>query len=74
MMIFPPDSLQRIQECQPEDQSLSRGSQSIYLQRSGPLLENDLDRPENRYGGYGFASFCSISISTVGVDGTRVSL
>ena len=27
-----------------------RGNQSIYLHRSGPLLENDLDRPKNRYG------------------------
>ena len=26
-------------------------------------------RPKNRYGRYGFPSFCSISISTVGVDG-----
>ena len=31
--------------------------QSIYLHRNGPLLENDLDKPENRYGRYGFASF-----------------
>ena len=34
-----------------------RGNQSIYLHRSGPLLENDLDRRKNRYGRYGFASF-----------------
>ena len=34
-----------------------RGSQSIYLHRSGPLLENGLDRPKNRYGRYGFPSF-----------------
>ena len=52
----------------------SRGNQSIYLHRSGPLLENVLDRPENRYGRYCFASFSSISISTVGVDRARVSL
>ena len=43
-----------------------RGNESIYLHRSGPLLENGLDRPENRCGRYGFASFSSISISTVG--------
>ena len=35
----------------------NRGNQSIYLHRSGPLLENGLDRPENCYGRYGFASF-----------------
>ena len=47
----------------------------IYLHRSGPLLENGLDRPENCYGRYGFASFfASISISTVGVDGATASL
>ena len=51
-----------------------RGSESIYLHRSGPLLENGLDKPKNRYGGYGFPSFYSISISTVGVDGARVCL
>ena len=45
-----------------------------YLRCSGPLLENGLDRPENRHGRYGFASFPSISISTVGVDGTGDSL
>ena len=48
-----------------------RGNQSIYLHRSGPLLENGLDRPKNRYGRYGFPSFYRISISTVGVDGSR---
>ena len=47
---------------------------SIYLHRSGPLLDNGLDRPENRYGRYGFASFSGISISTVGWDGARISL
>ena len=52
----------------------SWGDQSIYLHCSGPLLENGLDRPEHRYGGYGFASFYSISISTIGVDGARVCL
>ena len=41
--------------------------------RSGPLLENGLDRPKNRYGRYGFPSFYSNSISTVGVDGVRAS-
>ena len=46
----------------------------MYLHRSGPLLENGFDRPENRYGRYGFASFDSLSISTVGVDGASVSL
>ena len=51
-----------------------RGEETIYLHRSGPLLENGLDRPENRYGRYGFAGFYSISISTVGVDGARVCL
>ena len=50
------------------------GNGSIYLNRSGPLLENGLDRPENRYGRYGFASCPSIFISTVGVDGARDSL
>ena len=44
----------------------------IYLHRSGHLLENGLDRPENCYGRYAFACFSSISISTVGVDGARV--
>ena len=52
----------------------SRGNQSIYLHRSGPLLENGLDRPKSRYGRSGFASFYSIFISTVGVDGARVCL
>ena len=50
------------------------GNESIYLHRSSPLLENGLDRPKNRYGRYGFPSFYSISISTVGVDGARLSL
>ena len=50
------------------------GNESIYLHRSGPLLDNDLDRPKYRYGRYGFPSFYSISISTVGVDGARVCL
>ena len=36
------------------------GNQSIYLDRSGPLLEDGLDRPKNRYGRYGFPSFYSI--------------
>ena len=47
-------------------------SESIYLHRSGPLLENGPDRPKNRCGGYGFASFSSISISTEALDGARV--
>ena len=51
-----------------------RGNESIYHHRSGPLLENGLDRPENRYGRCGFASFSSISISTIGLHGARVSL
>ena len=51
-----------------------RGNQSIYLHRCGPLPENGLDRPKNRYGRYGFPSFYSISISTVGVDGAGVCL
>ena len=34
-----------------------RGNQSIYIHRSGPLLENGLDRPKNRYGRYGLPSF-----------------
>ena len=33
------------------------GNESIYLHRSGPLLENGLDRPKNRYGRYDFPSF-----------------
>ena len=49
-------------------------NESIYLHRSGPLLENGLEKPENYYGRYGLASFSSIAISTVGVDGARVSL
>ena len=52
----------------------SRGNESIYLHRSGPLLENGLDRPENRFVRYGFASFSSISIATAGLDGARASL
>ena len=32
------------------------------------------DRPKNRYGRYGFPSFYSIFISTVGADGARVCL
>ena len=51
-----------------------RGNQSIYLHCSGPLLESGLDRSENRYGRYGFASFLMISTSTEGLDGARVSL
>ena len=51
--------------------ALPRGNETIYLHRSGPLLENGLDRPENHYGRYSFPSFYSISISTVGVDGAR---
>ena len=51
-----------------------RGKETIYLHRSGPLLENGLDRPKNRYGRYGFPGFYSISISTVGVDEARVFL
>ena len=49
-------------------------NESIYIQRSGALLKNGLDRPEHRYGRYGFASLPSISTSTLGVDGTRDSL
>ena len=37
-----------------------RGNESIYFYRSARLLENGLDRPENRYVRYGFASFTSI--------------
>ena len=51
-----------------------RGNQSIYLHRSGPLLENGLDRPKNCYGRYGFPSFYCISMSTVGVDAAKVCL
>ena len=39
--------------------AFSWGNKSIYLHRSGPRLENGLDRPENGYGRYGFASFSS---------------
>ena len=53
---------------------LNRGNESIYLHRSGPLLENGLDRPKNCYGRYGFPSFYTIFISTVGVAGGRVCL
>ena len=53
---------------------LNRENGSTYLHRAGPLLENGLDRPEHRYGKYGFASFSSSSISTVGVAGARVSV
>ena len=52
----------------------SRGNETIYLHRSGPVLENGLDRPKNGYGRYGFPSFYSIFISTVGVDEARVFL
>ena len=52
--------------------TLRQGNESIYLHHSGHLLENGLDRPENRYGRYGFASSSSISISAVGLDGTRI--
>ena len=45
--------------------SQPKGNESMYLHRSGPLLENGLDRPKSRYGRYGFPSFYSISISTV---------
>ena len=34
-----------------------RGNKSIYLHRSSPLLEHGLDKRENRYCRYGFASF-----------------
>ena len=51
-----------------------RGNETIYLHRSGPLLANGPDRPKNRYGRYGFPSFYSISISTVGLDEARVFL
>ena len=51
-----------------------RENESIYLHHSGPLLEDRLDRPENRYGRYGFASFPSISVSTAGVARARVSV
>ena len=32
-------------------------SETIYLHRSGPLLENGLDRPNIRYGRCGFPGF-----------------
>ena len=38
-------------------QKLSRGNVAIYLLCSGPLLENDLERPENRYGRHGLLVF-----------------
>ena len=41
----------------PGFQEHDQGNQSIYLYRSGPLLENGLDRPKNRYGRYGFLVF-----------------
>ena len=34
---------------------LKQSNQSIYLHSSGPLLENGLDRPKNRYARYGFS-------------------
>ena len=37
--------------------SIPQGKKSIHLHRSDPLLENGLDRRENRYGRYGFATF-----------------
>ena len=55
------------------ENTFCRKNKSIYLHRGGPL-ENGLDRPENYYGRYGFASFSSVSVSTVGMDGARVSL
>ena len=33
----------------------------MYLQRRGPLLENGLDKPKNRYGRYGFLVFTAFS-------------
>ena len=51
-----------------------RRNETIYLHRSSPPSESGLDKPENRYGRYGFASFSTVSMSTVGVDGARVSL
>ena len=53
---------------------LVSGNKSIHLHRSGPLLENGLDRPESCYGRYIFASFPSISIFIIGIDGVRVPL
>ena len=35
----------------------SRGNETIYLHRSGPLLENGLDNSKNRYGRYDFLVF-----------------
>ena len=41
-------------------------NESICLHRSGPLLDNCIDRPENRNGRNGVAGFSSISTSSVG--------
>ena len=71
---LPPPKSQKASHYMTAFKHFCRGNKSICLHRSGPLLENDLDRPENRYGRYGFASSSSISISTVGLDGARVSL
>ena len=51
-----------------------RGNETIYLHRSGPLLENGPDRPESRYGRYALARFSSISISAADVDEAGDSL
>ena len=56
---------------QPLCKARHRGNQSIYLHRSDPLLENGFDKPENRYGRYGFASFSAfpyLSLCVVVVD------
>ena len=37
--------------------TLGKENETIYLHHSGPLLENGLDRPKNRYGRHGFPSF-----------------
>ena len=41
----------------PFSRKMLRENEGIYLHRSGPLLKNGLDRPENRYGRCGFAWF-----------------
>ena len=53
-----------------------RANESIYLHihRSGPLVENGLDKPKNRYGRYVFLVSTAFPYLSYGVDRARVSL
>ena len=69
-----PEVLYQYRKEIPRWDQFCRGKETIYLHRSGALLENGLDRPKNRYGRYGFPGFYSISISSAGVDEAGVFL